>query len=329
MTRLSEKARVGETKLEITRAGLGGAPIGNLYSSVPETQAYATVERALQVGLSHIDTAPLYGLGLSESRIGGVLRRHSREEYTISTKVGRVLIPSEDPQANGPYWSDLPALKAVFDFSAEGVRKSLQGSRERTGLSRFDIVFIHDCDDYVDQALSETYPVLSRLKESGEVAAIGAGLNSFQTALQLARHQQFDCFLLAGRYTLLEQGAMDEFLPFCQDHGVGVIVGGPFNSGILASELTSGSTYDYGATPPSVLEKARRIKAVCEAHSVRLRSAALQFILANPSVTSVVPGCRSPAEVDSAYEALKQSIPRPFWEELKSRGLLREDAPTP
>lgn len=323
-----ERARVGETKLHISRVGLGGAPLGNLYNAVSEEQALATVERALQLGFKHIDTAPFYGLGMSEGRVGRALQGHRREEYTLSTKVGRVLVPSEEKEINPSYWVEAPKMKAVFDFSAEGTRKSLERSRKRLKMDKFDVLLLHDCDDYVEDALRYSYPVLSKLRERGEVDAIGAGLNSYSTALRLARREPFDCFLLAGRYTLLEQGAMDEFLPFCHDNKIGVIMGGVFNSGILASDPSEGAKYNYADASPEVLEKTRRIKQVCDAYGIQLLAAALQFVLANPNVTSVIPGCRSPEEVEGNSAALRQRIPSGLWDELKSKRLLREDAPT-
>jgi D-threo-aldose 1-dehydrogenase len=330
MSGRGRKARVGQTKLWVSRVGLGTAPLGNLYLPVEQEQAISTVRRALDFGFTHIDTAPFYGFGTSEERVGEALSGRGRGEFTISTKVGRVLVPSQGgPAANQSYWAVPSPLTAVFDFSAEGVRRSLDGSRKRLGLKKFEILLLHDCDQQVDLALREAYPVLARLREAGETMAIGAGLNSYLTALRLAREQQFDCFLLAGRYTLLEQGAVEEFLPFCHDERIGVIVGGIFNSGILASDPSPDSKYNYESVPRDVLEKARKIKNVCDRHGVPLHAAALQFVLAHQSVTSAIPGCRSPQEVESNMEALDARIPGILWDELKGEGLVREDAPTP
>jgi D-threo-aldose 1-dehydrogenase len=324
-----EKARVGKTELSISRVGLGGAPLGNLRSMISEEQALNTVKSALQHGFCHIDTAPLYGAGTSEERIGTVLGRYDREDYTLSTKVGRVLVPSKKPASESSHLTGGPRFEAVFDFSENGIKKSIEGSKKRLRTDKFDLLFLHDCDDHMDEALQHSYPILQKMKEKNEVGAIGAGLNSYVTALKLARRQPFDCFLLAGRYTLLEQGALDEFIPFCHDNSIGVIVGGVFNSGILASGPTKGAKYNYGDAPRSVLEKVTRINEVCKLHGVELNTVALQFVLANPSVTSVVVGCKSPEEVESNSKALAERIPAEFWNELKSRLLVREDAPTP
>lgn len=325
---MSERARVGETDLYISRVGLGGGPLGNLYEMVPEERALATVESALQHGFRHVDTAPLYGLGKSEKRIGQVLEKHARGDYTLSTKVGRVLNVTTRPSGVSQRTRE-PQVEAVFDFSEDGIRKSIEGSRKRLRTDSFDLLFIHDCDDHVEEALKHSYPVLRGMKEKNGVRAIGAGLNSYATALELARRGPFDCFLLAGRYTLLEQGALSEFLPYCHDHKIGVIAGGVFNSGILASGPARGAKYNYREAPQDIIEKATEIKKVCEEYEVRLPAAALQFVLANPTVTSAVVGCRSPEEVENNSKALTERIPSGFWEELKSRSLVREDASTP
>jgi D-threo-aldose 1-dehydrogenase len=329
MVHIRGKSRVGETELSINRVGLGGAPLGNLYRLVPEKQALDTVEKALQLGLDHIDTAPAYNAGLSEERIEAVLERHDRIDYTLSTKVGKVLSPARRTTSISSRWADGPVFETVFDFSEDGVRKSVEGSRKRLRTDRFDMLLLHDCDNYVDEASRHSYPLLQKMKEKNEVGAIGAGVNSCATALKLAKREPFDCFLLAGRYTLLEQGALDEFLPFCHDNSIGVIIGGAFNSRILASGPTEGAKYNYEDAPLDVLEKVRRIKEICDLHRVKLNVAALQFILANPSVTSVVVGCRSPEEVENNNQAVEEYIPPRFWEELKLRALIREDAPTP
>ena len=319
------RARVGGTKLEISRAGLGGGALGYMYQPVAEDVALATVRKALEVGFNHIDTAPLYGSGTSERRVGEALRGVDRKAFTISTKVGRILVPSPKPAQ----WRGAPKLEAVFDFSRKGITDSFESSLRRLQLKSVDILLIHDCDNDIPQALRESYPTISRLKEAGVTKAIGAGLNSYETALKLAKKADFDCFLIAGRYTLLEQGALEEFLPYCDDHQIGVLIGGPFNSGILASDLSADAKYNYEDAPPGLLNKARRIKKVCDAHSTPLRAAALQFILANPTVTSTIPGSRSPAEVEDNARALSFRIPRDLWNDLKSEGLILEDAPVP
>jgi D-threo-aldose 1-dehydrogenase len=319
------KARVGGTKLEISRVGFGGGALGYMYEPVPDSVAVATIRKALEVGFNHVDTSPVYGRGTSESRIGEALGGVDRRRFTISTKVGEVLVPSSEPAK----WKGAPRLEAVFDFSRQGVLDSFESSLGRLHMKDVDILLIHDCDDDIPQALRESHPAISKLREAGATKAIGAGLNSYETALKLARKADFDCFLIAGRYTLLEQGALEEFLPYCEDHQIGVIIGGPFNSGILASDLSAGAKYNYRDAPPGILEKARKIKAVCDEHSTPMRAAALQFILANPTVTSTIPGSRSPAEVEENASALGFKIPRDLWNDLKSEELLLEDAPVP
>ncbi|MDG6975632.1 MAG: aldo/keto reductase [Nitrososphaerota archaeon] len=328
-SRYDVKVRVGGSGASVWRVGLGGAPIGGLFSQVTGEEAAATVKAALRLGLRHLDTAPYYGMGLSEERIGEAIRGRRRGEYTVSTKVGRVLVPVSPDKPPGAEWSDTHGMTAVFDFSEDGIRKSVEGSRARLGVEDFDILFLHDCDGREEEAVRHAYPALKKMKEAGEVRAIGAGLNRHETALKLAKAAEFDCFLLAGRYTLLEQGAMDEFFPYCADRTIGVIAGGVFNSGILASGVGPGATYDYARAPREVLEKARKIGEACEQAGVSLKAAALQFVLASPVVTSVVIGCRSPAEVEQNFRALGERVPRGLWDGLKSRGLLREDAPTP
>jgi len=239
--------------------------------------------------------------------------------------VGRVLVPSSGPAK----WKGAPKLEAVFDFSTAGIMNSFQSSLKRLRLKSVDILLIHDCDDDIPQALRESHPAISKLKEGGATRAIGAGLNSYETALKLAKKADFDCFLIAGRYTLLEQGALEEFLPYCDDYQISVIIGAPFNSGILASDLSANVRYNYEQSPPELLKKARKIKKVCDGHSTPLRAAALQFILANPVVTSTIPGCRSPEEVEDNANALRFKIPRDLWNDLKSEDLIREDAPVP
>jgi D-threo-aldose 1-dehydrogenase len=319
------RARVGGTKLEISRVGLGGGALGYMYEPVPDEVAVATVRKALEIGINHVDTAPLYGQGTSERRVGEALAGIERKLFTISTKVGRVLVPSSDAAG----WKGAPKLETVFDFSAKGIMDSFQSSLQRLRLKSVDILLIHDCDDDIPQALRESHPAVAKLKEAGATKAIGAGLNSYVTALKLAKKAEFDCFLIAGRYTLLEQGALEEFLPYCDDHQIGVIIGGPFNSGILASDLSANAKYNYEDAPPELLKKARRIKKVCDAYSTPLRAAALQFILANPVVTSTIPGCRSPREVEDNASALGYRIPKDLWNDLKSEDLIREDAPVP
>jgi len=322
----TKRVPVGQTKLTVTRLGLGTAAIGNLYKAVPEEQAEKTIQKALELGVRHIDTAPEYGTSLAESRIGKAIKGFPKNRLTISTKVGRLLRKID---RDNEMWPGAPRLESFFDFSREGVLESYKTSLERLGLIRADILFIHDPDDHLKEASEQSYPVLDELRSQGEVTAIGAGMNDADKELWLAKRCKIDCFLLAGRYTLLEQRANDEFLPYCQKEGISVIVGGPFNSGILASNLDSTAMYNYETAPREILEKARKIKAVCGKHGVSIKAAALQFVLAHPAVISTIPGSRSPEEVEENLEMVKEEIPGKLWEELRSEKLISPSSPVP
>jgi D-threo-aldose 1-dehydrogenase len=323
-----ERVRVGQTKLSVTRLGLGGAALGNLYQSMSDDQAYSAVNRALDMGIRYIDTAPLYGVGLSESRIGKAIHGFPRNELTISTKVGRLLRPKTKEMEE---FVDVPPLEPYFDYSRNGILESYRRSLERLGVSRTDILLIHDPDDHLEQAIEESYPALDELRTQGEVTAIGVGMNDWKKELLLAKKCKFDCLLLAGRYTLLEQEALVEFLPYCQENGISVIVGGPFNSGILASNLDSGESakYNYQTASSEILEKARRIKHICDMYSVSIKAAALQFVLAHPAIVSVIPGSRSPAEAAENFQLTSTKIPSELWENLKKENLIARESPTP
>jgi D-threo-aldose 1-dehydrogenase len=310
--------------LELGRVGLGTAPIGGLYEAVAEETAVATVARALERGLRLVDTAPFYGLGLSERRVGSVLAGRARDEYVLATKVGRLLRPAEHSD-DRRLWPATESLASVFDYSFEGVLRSVDESLERLGLDRVDILHIHDADDHVEPALSGAYPALDRLRSEGAIAAVGAGLNRVEPLLRFAREADFDCFLIAGRYTLLDQSALAELLPLCRERGIAVILGGVLNSGLLAG----GETFDYRPAPPEWRERARALREVCDRHGVPLPAAALQFPLAHPAVTTVLVGARSPAELDEDLDLLALPIPADLWSELRAEGLLPEDAPVP
>jgi len=226
-------------------------------------------------------------------------------------------------------FADLPPLAEVFDFSRDGVLRSLESSLQRLKLDRVDILLLHDPDTHYDQAMQEAYPTLRELRSQGVVEAIGAGMNQWEMLLRFAKEGDFDCFLLAGRYTLLEQGALPQFLSYCREKGISVIIGGPYNSGILASDLTEGAKYNYRDAPPEVLAKARRIKTICDQHGVPLKAAALQFVLAHPAVAAVIPGARTPQEVEENFRLLQHPIPAALWQDLKREGLLEATAPTP
>ena len=332
--------RLGRTSLSVTALGLGGAPLGNLFAELADTEAHDTVARAWQEGIRLFDTAPFYGHGDSERRMGEALREYGRDGFVLSTKVGRLLEPCAPDKVDGGQFAKTLPFQPVFDYSYDGVMRSFEESLQRIVTPRIDILFAHDLDAWThgDEAARNSrvrdfmaggYKALSELRDQGVVKAIGAGLNEWQACDFLARQGDFDCFLLAGRYTLLEQEALATFLPLCQERGIGIIVGGPYNSGILATGSVEGATYDYAAAPPKIMKQVREIQAVCARHDVDLASAALQFPLGHPAVASVIPGARTPAEVAANVETFGREIPADLWAELKAEGLLRPDAPTP
>ena len=336
---LQERA-LGATPLRVTTLGLGGAALGNLYAPVSESEAAAAVRAALAAGVRYFDVAPLYGYGLSERRVGAALREVPRTEFLLSTKVGRRLVP-EDP-ANweaGQFPESLPN-RVVFDYSYDGALRSIDESLERLRLDRIDIALIHDIDTWTHgsaaaagerlvQAMAGAYPALCRLKAEGVIAAIGLGVNEWQACERFAQVADVDCFLLAGRYTLLEQTALETFLPLCARRKISVIVGGPYNTGILASGAVAGAHYNYEPAPPEILARVAAIEHACRRHGVPLAAAALQFPLGHPSVASVIPGARSAAEVHRNVELMSTDIPAALWEELLASGLLSPDAPVP
>jgi D-threo-aldose 1-dehydrogenase len=329
----TEATPLGGTGLTVTRVGLGTAPLGGLFERVTDEQAHGTIERAWELGLRFFDTAPLYGHGLSERRLGSVLGARPRDDYALATKVGRLLragAPPDESQLSGGLdrWKDVPDVNPVFDFTYEGVLRSVEESLERLGLQRVDALHIHDPDDHPDEALDGAYRALDRLRSEGTIGAVGAGLNQVPLLVRFAREADFDCFLLAGRYTLLDQSALAELLPLCLERGIALIVGGVFNSGILA-DPRPGATYDYSVAPPELVERAGRIGAVCEHHGVPLKAAALQFPLAHPAVTSLLIGPRSVAELEENVSLLRLELPAELWRDLRGEGLLAPDAPTP
>jgi D-threo-aldose 1-dehydrogenase len=322
-----ERVRLGRTSLTVTRLGLGTAPLGGLYRETPEKEAHAVVERAYELGLRFFDTAPLYGMGLAEQRLGEQLRRRPRDDFVLGTKVGRLLRGGAQADPTQAF-RGAPPLNPVFDFSYEGVLRSLDESLSRLGLDRVDIVHIHDPDQHHDEALNGAYRALDRLRSQGMVSAVGAGMNQSQMLARFAREADFDCFLLAGRYTLLDQGGLLELLPTCQERGIAVIAGGVFNSGILAAPQ-AGAMYDYAVADPVLVQRAQRIDQACARWDVPLKAAAVQFPLGHPAVASVLVGCRSVSELDEDVRMFEHPIPQGLWQELKADGLLPETAPVP
>ena len=336
----TERVPLGRTGLSVTRLGFGGASIGGLFSAVRDDAAIDSVRHAWDIGIRSFDTAPLYGYGDSERRVGAALRDRPRDAFVLSTKVGR-LVREEDaisPQADidrqaldgredAFYVRDRP-VRIVFDYSGDGVRRSLEESLERLGLDRVDIALIHDPDEHWQAAIDEAWPALERLRAEGVIGAVGAGMNQSVMLARFARETSMDVFLLAGRYTLLDQGALDELLPLCLDRRIAVLVGGVMNSGVLA-DPRPGSRFDYAPASDEVLARARRLGEVCARHDVPLRAAAMQFPLAHPAVVSLVAGVRTPSHLDDYPALLARPIPASLWDELRAEGLLPSDAPVP
>ena len=296
---------------------LGCAALGNLYEAVSDDDVQGCVDAAWDRGVRLFDTAPLYGHGLSESRLGAALHARRRDDYLLATKVGRVLVPVDDPSAEAPtIFADIPAVRPVFDFSADGVRRSIDASLERLGLDRIDLLHVHDPDDHLDEAVSGAYGALLRLREEGVVQAIGLGTNHAWVAAHLIERVDLDWLLLAGRCTLLDQSGPAEVFSRCVDRGVRVLAAGVFNSGVLAAPGPD-ARFDYAPAPPAVLERVADIAAVCAEHGVPLAAAALQLPLRHLAVTSVLVGARSAAEVAEDHELLRFPIPEALWEELQ------------
>lgn len=331
--------RRGTGGLGFTEHGFGTAPLGNLYRAISDAEADAILDRAWAAGIRYFDTAPLYGFGLSETRLNRFLRDKKRDDVVLSTKVGRTLRPCPPEARDGVgKWFDVPNRQEVYDYSYDGVMRSLEHSFERLGVDRVDILYVHDIDvpnqgsrenvnAKVDQLMAGGYHALERLRGEGVIAAFGAGVNEWQVCQQLAERGDFDLFLLAGRYTLLEQEALESFLPLCTARGIGVVIGGPYNSGILATGPKPGAFYNYDPAPPEILDKVARIEAVCARHGVRLLDAAFQFPLRHPAVVSVIPGGQGVAEMEGNVAAAEAKIPGALWADLKAAGLMRQDAP--
>lgn len=331
--------RLGNGGLDFTELGFGSAPLGNLYKAISDEEAHQVVEAAWDSGCRYFDTAPLYGLGLSETRIGRFLKTKNRDDYIISTKVGRRLEVCSPEQRTGiGKFFDTPIRREVYDYSYDGVMRSFEASFERTGLDRFDILFVHDVDIFthgskaasdarIDEFMKGGYYAVLSLRDQGVIKAFGGGINEWQVCQTLAERGDFDLFLLAGRYTLLEQEALTSFLPLCEKRGIGIVLGGPYNSGILARGPSETAQYNYSDAPQDVIDKVRRINAVCESHGVRMVEAALNFPLLHPAVVSVIPGGQSVAEVNSNRAILDKPIPADLWADLKAEGLMRPDAP--
>jgi len=336
----AERVPLGRTGLELTRLGFGGASIGGMFRWVEDEDAIATVRHAWSLGVRYFDTAPLYGYGASERRFGRALADQPRDGFVLSTKVGRLvrdaaaIPPGSDIDRQmldgreDAYYVVRDPVRMVFDYSADGVRRSIEESLERLGLERIDIALIHDPDDHWREAIEGAWPALERLRAEGVIRAVGAGMNQSPMLTRFVRETSIDVVLVAGRYTLLDQGALDDLLPACLDRGVGGLVGGVMNSGVLA-DPRPGATFNYGPAAPEIIDRARRIGEVCERHGVPLRAAAMQFPMAHPAVVSLVAGVRSVAHLDEYPALLAHPIPADLWSDLREEGLIAGDAPVP
>ena len=314
--------------MRVTPLGLGCAQLGNLYRAMTDEHAAAIVETAWDQGIRYFDTAPHYGLGLSERRLGAALAGRPRDEFVLSTKVGRLL--EENPDFAGEKDTDLfevPGnLRRRLDYSRDGALRSLESSLSRLGLDRIDIAFVHDPDNHVEETLAGALPALIELRDQGVLGGIGLGMNDEKILAEFVRRSDVDVVMIAGRYSLLEQPALDELLPLCEKRGVAVMAAGVFNSGILASP-TPGGTYNYSAAPPELVTRAQRIAEVCGRHGVELPAAAIGLPLLHPAVASVVLGASSPQQVIDNATRAAVTVPAELWTELVAEGLLREDVP--
>jgi D-threo-aldose 1-dehydrogenase len=329
---------LGLTGLQVSVLGFGAAPLGDLYVQLDDGTAIATVERAFASGINLLDTSPLYGHGLSEHRCGAAIRRMPRKDIVVCTKVGRWMDPFHG-RGNGSGYVGGQPHRAVVDYSYDGTMRSVEQSLLRLGTDRLDLLLIHDVDvwthgidaieDRFREAMEGAYAALDRLRGEGVVAGVGIGVNEAEMCVRFAHAGSFDVMLLAGRYTLLEQPALAHFLPLAEQQGMGVLLGGVFNSGILATGAVSGAKYNYRDAPPEILAKVARIESICDAHGVALPTAALHFALGNPAVASVVLGGQSPQEVERNVAALSSKVPAALWADLKAERLLGAEAPVP
>ena len=323
-----ETRHLGGTAVEVSRLGMGGGPLGGLFTPVDHDDAAATLAAAWDAGIRYYDTAPHYGIGQSERWFGEFLRTRPRDELTLSTKVGRVLV-EQDPDGCIDEAFEVPAThRRVWDFSRDGIRRSLDDSLERMGVDRVDVLYLHDIQQHFEVSLRDGYPALAELRSEGVVSAIGAGMGESALLARLVREADVDVVMLAGRYTLLDQSALDDLLPACQQRQVSVAAASVFNSGILAQDHpTAGAHYEYAPASAALLQRAQRIGEVCATHGVTLPQAAIAFPLTHPAVASVVLGMRSPQEVRINAGHFGTAVPPQLWVDLRDQGLLDERVP--
>ncbi|BBC31902.1 D-threo-aldose 1-dehydrogenase [Streptomyces graminofaciens] len=323
------RRKITNTPVELTELGFGASVIGNLYRVTPVEDATAAVEAAWEAGIRYFDTAPHYGLGLSELRLGAALRQRPRAEYVVSSKVGRLLVPNEHPRGvDSEGFVVRDDLRRQWDFSRDGVLRSIEATLERTGLDRLDVVYLHDPDDHWRQAADEAMPALADLRDQGVIGAIGAGMNQSAMLARFLRETAADVVMLAGRYTLLDQSALDDVLPAARESGKSVVAVGVFNSGLLSRDRPAeGMKYDYQAAPPALVDRARAIAEVCAAHGTTLPAAAIAFPHTHPTVTNVTLGMRTSEQVRRNVELHRRCVPEGLWDELRAQGLIRSDVP--
>ena len=332
------KRQIGCTGVAVTEFGVGGGPFGHLMRPMSDADARATLQAAWDKGFRYFDTAPVYGFGLSERRVGEVFRSLPRNEAVLSTKVGRLLRPDPSWHPFRKMFIDAAPFRPDYDYSYDGVMRSFEDSQQRLGLVSVDILYMHDISaethgdalpSLFETAMESGYRAMDELRRNGDVKAIGLGVNEWEACDHAMDRGRWDVFLLAGRYTLLEQAPLDKFLPRCQRENVAVVIGAPLNSGILASGAVEGATYNYEPPTPEIFARVKRIEDVCRSYGVPIAAAAFQFPLTHPNVVSVIPGMASQAQLEWNVERMTQKIPLSLWSDLKTQGLLRADAPVP
>jgi D-threo-aldose 1-dehydrogenase len=322
-----KRARLAGT-LDVTVMGLGTAPLGGLFAPVSDADAEAAIERAWELGIRYFDTAPLYGFGLAERRLGRFLRRQKRDTFAVSTKVGRLLRSPSVVPAEDDHYKGTPTERPKFDYSYDGVMRSVEESLDRLGLDRVDILLVHDPDEHYDEAVAGAFRALQRLRDDGTVSAIGAGMNQSEMLRRFAEAVPVDCFLVAGRYTLLDQGALTTLFPICLARKIGVMLGGVYNSGILTGP-GAGAKFNYEDADAALVARARELEGLCRKHGTELKAAAIQFCMAHPAVTVALQGARTAAEVADNVAMAELPVPPEFWRELRERKLVDARAPLP
>lgn len=333
-----EKNKFGRSDLEVSAFGFGTAPVGNIFEEIDEKTSDEMFQVAWDSGVRFYDTAPMYGHGLSEYRTGYSLRWKNRSDFVLSSKVGRLLHPARKEDINYAPWTNAGRFEVEFNYSYDATMRSVDDSLQRMGLESIDILYIHDIDKFTrgdeqpevfETAMNGAWRALSKLRDERVVKAIGVGVNEWEVCQDALEQRDFDCFLLAGRYTLLEQEALDTFLPLCEQRNASVVVGGGFNSGILATGAKDGAKYNYSPAPETIKRRVQAIESVCKEFQVPLPAAALQFVVAHPAVPTFMAGTRTVKQLKQNIAWFSHPIPNEFWTALKSKRLIREDAPTP